>query len=938
LFFFIFNIQASQTDTELTTNTIKESLPDMISSSFIENKGQLINADVIFYSEILGGKIGFCNDKILVNFGDNLLSLTFEDANIVIPTAINEKLTRSNFFLGTRGNYTNARHFDSIIYTNLWQGIDLHYYSNADGLKYEFIVQPRADPNNIRISCEGFDSLSISDNQLIMNKHEFSFIDKGLVVFQENRKFIPAKFSAISSNSYGFDIDDYDCNQKLIIDPIIYSTFIGGANSETAESIKVFSSGNIYVCGWTSSSDFPTESGYDLTHNGGYDVFVTKFSSSGTLLYSTFIGGSNDDYAYDLTLDDSNNVYVTGKTWSNDFPDVNAYQSVKNLLADCFVLKLSADGSTLVYSTFIGGDADDSGLGIAVNSTGHAHVGGGTLSTNFPLINDIPMGIYEDNNGILFVLSPSGDSLTFSTLFGGNGVEAINAIALDNNIAYLTGRTQSSNLATSGSYEEHFQGGTDCFVAKINIANPSLEFATYVAGANFDAGMDIAVDNSGLIYVVGHNEGDFPTVSAYDSTFNGVRDAFAFKMLNDGTDLSYSTYLGGSQEDTAFGLVVVPTTGVVYLTGSTQSDNFPIENSYDNSYNGLTDCFVTKLSADGSAISYSTFIGGDAFDSGKSITIDSSSNMYVAGVTASSNFPTISAYDSSYNSGEDAFVLILDEVAPTTTPPPTNGGEKIGWFNKIVGGLQMWVWFTMSGGLLVLLTGVILFITLKKRRAKSVVLIEKPHEDPDTPQISIIDEIPPPVKETPKPSIVHLPVESAAIATAIEGATHLTKENGASIGRRIYAALFEYGLPLVMVAAGSVTIGTGRTTFEIVAGVLVSILSVIAFFVVHILILFNKNLFSGITSGKAFAKLRVVKVVDDTNMIIQPMPKNKKGTMIARAFIAYFGFLTFPLYLLVSLIILIFSKHNRSLLDLLTGTAVIKFDNKTEMFKLKGQD
>ncbi|MHA1211901.1 MAG: DUF7948 domain-containing protein, partial [Candidatus Heimdallarchaeota archaeon] len=873
--------------------------------------------------------------------GDNLLSLTFDDAYPVTPIGINEKQTRSNFFLGNRGTYTNVRHFDTVVYNNLWQGIDLNYFTTAEGLKYEFIVQPGANPENIKITCEGFDSLSITDNQLVMNKQSYSFIDEGLVVYQEDSKTIQAKFASISTNSYGFDIENYDHSQKLIIDPIIYSTFLGGNAYEIANSIKVDGSGNIYVCGSTVSSDFPVENGYDSTHNSGSDVFVTKFSSSGSIIYSTFIGGSSDESATDIALDGSNNVYVIGSTWSSDFPVVNPYQAIKAVNTDCFVLKLSADGSTLVYSTFVGGDAEDSGLGIAVNSTGHAHVVGGTLSSDFPLVNELSMGIYDDNNGILLVLSPSGDSLTFSTLFGGNGVEAVNAIALVSNIAYLTGRTQSSDLATSGSYEEHFQGETDCFVAKVDITNPSLEFATYVAGANFDTGLDIAVDNSGGIFVAGFNEGDFPTVSAYDSTFNGIRDAFVFKMLNDGTDLTYSSYLGGSQVDVAYGLTIVPATGVVYVTGKTESDNYPTVNPYDNSYNGLIDCFVTKLSADGSTISYSTFIGGDAFDYGKSIAIDTSGNMYVAGITGSSNFPTVNAYDSSYNNGDDAFVLILDEVAPTETPttPPTNGGDETGWFNKIVGGLQVWVWFTMGGSILILAIFIpVLVISLKKRRAKSDDLKEKPLEDPDTLSLSKIEEDPPPVKETPKPSVEHLRVEPTSIVPTIQGATPLTPENRAPIGKRILAGIFEYGVPLFMIAAGGFFAGTATITIQIVAGVIVSFAGIFSFFASHVLILVNKRMFSGITSGKGFAKLRVVKVVDSKNMIIQPMPKNKKGIMIARAFLAFFGFITFPLYLLVSLIIVISSKYNRSLLDLITGTAVIIFDNKAEMLKLKGQD
>ncbi|MHA1121372.1 MAG: DUF7948 domain-containing protein, partial [Candidatus Heimdallarchaeota archaeon] len=574
LFFFIINFQTYYDNEANLSISYKENLLQDSNGSFIENLGQLSNKDVIYYSQIAGGKIGFCKNKIVINLGNNLLSLTFDAANIVIPIALNKQITKSNYFLGDRGTYSNVRHFETIVYYNLWQGIDLYYFTTPQGLKYEFVVHPGANVKNIRIICDGFDSLTVSDNQIIISGLLYSFTDEGLVVYQEDSKSIPAKFASISSNIYGFDIGEYDRNQKLIIDPIIYSTFLGGVGDETAEVIKLDGSGNIYVCGYTTSSDFPVENGYDSSYNSGYDVFVSKFSSSGSLIYSTFVGGSSDEYAYDLALDSSNNVYVTGTTWSSDFPDVNAYQSGKDLGSDCFAFKLSSDGSTLVYSTYLGGDWNDAGRGIAVNTTGHAHVVGETYSSDFPLANDLSMSITDDDNCILFVLSPSGNSLPFSTLIGGNGVEAANAIVLDSNIAFITGRTSSSDLATSGSYQESNNGGTECFVAKVDLASPSLVFATFVGGANFDVGLDIVVDNAGSIYVAGFTDGDFPTVSAYDSSYNSNRDAFVLKMQNDGTDLIYSTYLGGDEVDVVYGLAINPTSGVVYVTGSTESDNF----------------------------------------------------------------------------------------------------------------------------------------------------------------------------------------------------------------------------------------------------------------------------------------------------------------------------------------------------------------------------
>jgi len=402
----------------------------------------------------------------------------------------------------------------------------------------------------------------------------------------------------------------------------------------------------------------------------------------------------------------------------------------------------------------------------------------------------------------------------------------------------------------------------------------------------------------------------------------------------------YSTYLGGDEVDVVYGLAINPTSGVVYVTGSTESDNFPTENPYDSSFNAVRDCFVTKLSSDGLSLNYSTFIGGDNIDYGKSIAIDTSGNIYIAGITTSSNFPTVNAYDSSYSTSDDAFVLILDEVPPTEPPttPPTTNGDGTGFFNKIVGGLTVWAWFSMGGGVLILAILIpVLVITLKKRRTDSTDLKEKPSDSPETLPKSKIEETPAPITEAPKPIIEPVQVTTPISLTTSEGAMPFPKELKPSVFKRLLSAFIEYGITIILLVAGGVFIGTARSQIEIIAGVIVMFFAMIQFFMVRIPLLFNKKVFSGITSGKQAAKLRVVKVVDKQNMIIQPMPKEKKGIMIVRAFVSFIGFMTFPLYFLISFLTIVFSKYNRSILDIVTGTAVIKFDNKAEMAKLKDQ-
>ncbi|WP_299755008.1 SBBP repeat-containing protein [uncultured Chloroflexus sp.] len=390
---------------------------------------------------------------------------------------------------------------------------------------------------------------------------------------------------------------------------LLYATFLGGSQWDSGEGIAVDESGNAYVAGYTQSADFPvTPRAYDKTYNSGAggDAFLAKLNPSGTiLLYATFLGGSRDDYLYDIALDGSGNVFMIGKTESADFPTTaGAYDTTYNgdYYGDAFVAKLSSSGTELLYATFLGGSGWDVGYDIALDGSGAAYVTGWTRSTDFPTT----AGAYDrtyNGGGDVFVtkLNPNGTGLVYATFLGGSASDSIRGIAVDGSgHAYVTGWTTSTDFpTTAGAYDTTFNGGDyDAFVAKLNPSGTGLVYATFLGGSTIDRGYSIAVDGSGNAYVTGETSSvDFPTTSRAVSTiFNGGDyDAFVVKLNPSGRELVYATFLGGNDWDTGRA-IAVDESGNGYVTGWTDSGNFPTTPGvFDMTHNGYNDAFVVKL-------------------------------------------------------------------------------------------------------------------------------------------------------------------------------------------------------------------------------------------------------------------------------------------------------------------------------------------------------
>jgi hypothetical protein len=381
--------------------------------------------------------------------------------------------------------------------------------------------------------------------------------------------------------------------------------------------------------------------------------------------YASFVGGAGADSGRGIAVDADGNAYVTGQTASFDFPTtVGAFDRTNNANTDVFVTKLDRSGSSVVWSTFIGGSAFDSGNAIAVDDRGAAYVSGFSGSLNYPTT----AGAFDttQNGGsdaFVTKIAPSGSALEYSAYLGGAGFsfEGSNGIAVDDaGSAYVTGFTNSAAFpTTAGAYDTTWAGSNDVYVTKLNRSGSALVYSTFLGGATIDTGNAITLDDERNAYVTGFTaSGDFPTTpGAADTSLNGGRDAFAAKLGPTGSTLLYATFLGGAADDSGAGIAVDRKRQIAYVAGSTASNDFPTTpRASDPDYGGNGDAFVSALDAAG-ALANSTYLGGTAADAATGIATDAKGKWaWVTGSTDSADFPaTDDAADPSYNGNGDAF-------------------------------------------------------------------------------------------------------------------------------------------------------------------------------------------------------------------------------------------------------------------------------------------
>ncbi len=383
---------------------------------------------------------------------------------------------------------------------------------------------------------------------------------------------------------------------------LIFSTYLGGGGDDFGLGGAVSGSGEAVITGYTTSPDFPTKNPYQASWQAGtineQDSFVSLLSSSGSaLVFSTYLGGMNQDQGRDAALDSANRVYVTGTTYSSDFPTKNAYQAFyRGGYGDIFISRFSPSGSSLGYSTYLGGNSADSGYGIDVDSSGSAYVVGVSVSSNFPVVSAYQSSCRGSYDAVVAKLTQTGAGLTFSTFLGGTGWEGGYGISVDRDRrACVTGATLSNDFPIVNPYQASRNGGRDVFTARLSSSGISLLSSTYLGGTADDEANAIAVDEDLRMHLAGFTEStDFPIVNPYQSTSGGNNDAFMALLSSDGSSIYRSTYLGGTGDDTATG-ICVDSLGRTGLAGETKSANFPTRNAYQSSAGAAITGFVSSL-------------------------------------------------------------------------------------------------------------------------------------------------------------------------------------------------------------------------------------------------------------------------------------------------------------------------------------------------------
>jgi Ca2+-binding RTX toxin-like protein len=561
--------------------------------------------------------------------------------------------------------------FAVLEYRDLWPGIDLLAQGREGGLELTFRVRPGGSPEDIRIAYVGGLGLSRdSDGTLAIETPAGVLRGAPLTAHQEvGRRTVKIESALVmtddgSSPEVRFSVGSYDPARPLVVGPVLaFSTFVGGR----AEDGTVDLAGNAYVTGWTTSSGFPVTPGaYDTTHNGGADAFVTKLDRDGSsLVYSTFLGGSDDDRALGIVVDGSGNVYVSGLTFSSDFPATAGSCSGAGD-SDPFVLKLNAAGSVLDYALCFGGTRSEAANEIEVDGAGKAFVVGWTTSPDFPATPDAFDPSFNGGFFDAFVVEvdAAGSDLLYATYLGGDEDDRGRDLAVDaGGNAYVTGWTFSPNFPTTpAGFDTEYGGGSDGFAAKLSADGSTLLYSTYLGGAREDRGLAIQAVGDGRAYVSGRSaSGDFPAPAApcRDSS-DGETDAYALELAASGSALLYSTCFGGTASEVGYDLEI-DAAGNAYVTGWSFSSDFPTTSgAFAGVSQGGADAYLVKLSASGSTLLYATYLGGSLDDHGKDVAVTSHGTVYVTGDTRSPDFPTTpGAFDTTINADPDAFVTKL---------------------------------------------------------------------------------------------------------------------------------------------------------------------------------------------------------------------------------------------------------------------------------------
>lgn len=647
------------------------------------------------------------------------IKLSFAGANPYPRIELFDRLdTVVSYFIGNEPDKwrPDVPVWGGVRYVDLYPDVDLEITSEGGQMVQRLAGRSGADLSAVRLRVEGAEAVSVDGNMLRLSTAAGDAVWPLLRVAGSNSEM------AVQSHGELFDVvapfaiaevkpQSETRNPQAVADnpaDLVYSTYLGGNGGEQGYDIAVDGRGSAYVTGETNSNDFPTMPGaFDRSLGGTDDAFVVKLNPTGNgLIYATFLGGSVSDGGRAIAVDASGSAYVTGRTNSSDFPITSgAFDSSQGggychywTCYDLFVVRLGLEGNLLDFSTFLGGNQDETQGDIAVDQRGLVYVTGATQSSDFPTTSNAFDRTYAEElclsytnrcpDAFVSKFSENGERLLYGSFLGGKGLSTSVEDGVDRGIAItadddekivVVGETSSVDFpTTAGALNRNRSGGTDGFVTKVDTVGGGLLFSTLIGGSGSDSVNCVVLGpNDSILTAVSTTSPNFPTTSgAFDRSYNEGSDAAVVQLNSTGSGLVFSTLLGGASADGPSALAV-DSSSRISVVGVTQSAAFPTtQNAFDRTYNGggfTGDAFITRLTANGNSLLYSTFLGGSDNDTAQAIALDVAGFAYVTGYTYSVGFPiTQGAFDPSYNPGNyggDAFVAKLAMGTPYAPTP-----------------------------------------------------------------------------------------------------------------------------------------------------------------------------------------------------------------------------------------------------------------------------
>ena len=671
--------------------------------SFTENKGQIadkgkMRKDIFFIAQSKGVKIYFTRTGLIYNyiqheetFFKKPESETEKDKirkehpeqvhrkskaygmELLFVNASEKVIIKSEDETGETSNYylpqcpdgiTNVKSYRKITYQNLYPEIDLVFYSSEQGMKYDFIVKPGGNIADIQLNYKDVQHLRLLKDGSLQIKNPLGTLTEGKpFTYQNDKQEIKSNYK-VKGRTVSFEVQHYDKTKNLTIDPsIVWATYYGGNGDDQGNAVATDKDGNVYLAGYTYSSDGIASGGFQNTYGDYRDAFLVKFSSSGQRLWATYYGGSGEEYGYAVTVDKDGNIYLAGSTYSSDGIASGGFQNIFAGFIDTFLVKFSSSGQRL-WATYYGGSEEEYGTALTTDKDGNVYMAGitksyyGIASGGFLNTHD-----YYFEDAFLVKFNSSGQRL-WATYYGEYSADYGYAVAVDKDgNVYLAGYTFNSRRIASGGFQNTYGGNGDAFLVKFSASGQRL-WATYYGGTGGEDGYAVATDKDGNVYLAGSTGSTSGIASGgFQNTYGGgTQDAFLAKFNSSGERL-WATYYGGSGEDKVRALAI-DKNGSVYMVGTTKSPNGIASGGFQNTLSGFNDAFLVKFSSTGQRL-WATYYGGsDGGEYGNAVTADKDGNVYMSGYTDSSDGIASGGFQNTFGGYYDAYLCKISDKEP----------------------------------------------------------------------------------------------------------------------------------------------------------------------------------------------------------------------------------------------------------------------------------